>query len=90
MDMRFVKPLDEALLTELAANHRYFVTVEDNAVMAGAGSAVNEFIAQAQLNVQTVNLGLPDQFIKHGTQQEIYTELGLDSDGIFKRISALT
>lgn len=90
VDMRFVKPLDEALLTELAANHRYFVTVEDNAVMAGAGSAVNEFIALAQLNVQTVNLGLPDQFIKHGTQQEIYTELGLDSDGIFKRISALT
>ncbi|HEX5791853.1 MAG TPA: transketolase C-terminal domain-containing protein, partial [Rheinheimera sp.] len=90
VDMRFVKPLDEALLTELAASHRCFVTVEDNAVMAGAGSAVNEFIAQAQLNIQTVNLGLPDQFIKHGTQQEIYTELGLDSDGIFKRISALT
>ena len=89
VDMRFVKPLDEALLTELADSHDYFVTVEDNAVMAGAGSAVNEFISRAQLDVRSVNLGLPDQFIKHGSQQEIYTELGLDSDGIYNSISAL-
>ncbi|MCD1598035.1 1-deoxy-D-xylulose-5-phosphate synthase [Rheinheimera aquimaris] len=89
VDMRFVKPLDEALLTELADSHDYFVTVEDNAVMAGAGSAVNEFISRAKLNVRSVNLGLPDQFIKHGSQQEIYTELGLDSDGIYNSISAL-
>ena len=89
VDMRFVKPLDETLLTELAASHDYFVTVEDNAVMAGAGSAVNEFISQAKLNVRSINLGLPDQFIKHGSQQEIYAELGLDSDGIYNSISAL-
>ncbi|MBJ91182.1 MAG: 1-deoxy-D-xylulose-5-phosphate synthase [Alteromonadaceae bacterium] len=89
VDMRFVKPLDEALLTELADSHDYFVTVEDNAVMAGAGSAVNEFISRAKLDVRSVNLGLPDQFIKHGSQQEIYTELGLDSDGIYNSISAL-
>ncbi|GAA0554679.1 1-deoxy-D-xylulose-5-phosphate synthase [Rheinheimera aquimaris] len=89
VDMRFVKPLDDALLTELADSHDYFVTVEDNAVMAGAGSAVNEFISRAKLNVRSVNLGLPDQFIKHGSQQEIYTELGLDSDGIYNSISAL-
>ena len=89
VDMRFVKPLDEALLTELAASHDYFVTVEDNAVMAGAGSAVNEFICRAKLDVRCVNLGLPDQFIKHGSQQEIYTELGLDSDGICNSISTL-
>ncbi|HEY9042491.1 MAG TPA: 1-deoxy-D-xylulose-5-phosphate synthase [Rheinheimera sp.] len=89
VDMRFVKPLDEALLTELADSHDYFVTVEDNAVMGGAGSAVNEFISRAKLDVRSVNLGLPDQFIKHGSQQEIYTELGLDSDGIYNSISAL-
>lgn len=89
VDMRFVKPLDEPLLTELADSHDYFVTVEDNAVMAGAGSAVNEFISRAKLDVRSVNLGLPDQFIKHGSQQEIYAELGLDSDGIYNSISAL-
>lgn len=89
VDMRFVKPLDESLLTELATTHDYLVTVEDNAIMAGAGSAVNEFISQAKLDVRSINLGLPDQFIKHGSQQEIYTELGLDSDGIYRSIAAL-
>jgi 1-deoxy-D-xylulose-5-phosphate synthase len=88
VDMRFVKPLDEALLTELAASHSHFVTVEDNAIMGGAGSAVNEYVVQAKLAVRCTNLGLPDQFIKHGTQQEIYAELGLDSDGILASINA--
>jgi 1-deoxy-D-xylulose-5-phosphate synthase len=87
VDMRFVKPLDESLLTELAASHHQFVTVEDNAIMAGAGSAVNEFVSKAKLAVKCLNLGLPDQFIKHGTQQEIYAELGLDSDNILASIT---
>jgi len=86
VDMRFVKPLDEALLTELANNHSHFVSVEDNAIMGGAGSAVNEFVASTKLNVRCTNLGLPDQFIKHGTQQQIYAELALDSDGILASI----
>ncbi|MBU2113769.1 MAG: 1-deoxy-D-xylulose-5-phosphate synthase, partial [Gammaproteobacteria bacterium] len=89
VDMRFVKPLDEALLTELANSHQHFVTVEDNAIMGGAGSAVAEFVMQQQLKVQLTLLGLPDSFIKHGTQQEIYSELGLDSAGILSRISKL-
>ncbi len=89
VDMRFVKPLDEALLTELAATHPLFVSVEDNAIMGGAGSAINEFIAQSALNVRCVNLGLPDQFIKHGTQEQIYAELGLDAAGILASIKAL-
>ena len=88
VDMRFVKPLDEALLHELAKQHSRFVTVEDNAIMGGAGSAVNEFIARSGLAVQCQNLGLPDHFIKHGSQQEIYTELALDSDGILASINA--
>lgn len=89
VDMRFVKPLDEALLTELAASHSHFVTVEDNAIMGGAGSAVNEFVAKLQLSVKCINLGLPDQFIKHGSQEEIYAELGLNAEGILKSINAL-
>lgn len=89
VDMRFVKPLDEALLTELANSHQHFVTVEDNAIMGGAGSAVAEFVMQQQLKVQVTLLGLPDSFIKHGTQQEIYSELGLDSAGILSSISKL-
>ncbi|WP_215397224.1 1-deoxy-D-xylulose-5-phosphate synthase [Rheinheimera oceanensis] len=86
VDMRFVKPLDEKLLTELAQSHTLLVTVEDNAITGGAGSAVNEFIAKARLSVQSLNLGLPDHFIKHGSQEEIYTELALDSDGILASI----
>jgi 1-deoxy-D-xylulose-5-phosphate synthase len=86
VDMRFAKPLDEALLTELAASHNRFITVEDNAIIGGAGSAVNEFVAAEQLKVSCLNIGLPDQFIKHGSQQEIYTELGLDSAGILASI----
>ena len=90
VDMRFVKPLDEALLGSLADTHELFVTVEDNAIIGGAGSAVNEYIAHAKLNVASLNLGLPDVFIKHGTQEEIYTELGLDSQGILQRIRQRT
>ena len=86
VDMRFVKPLDETLLRSLAAEHQLLVTVEDNAVMGGAGSAVNEFVVNEALAVSMLNLGLPDHFIKHGTQQEIYTELGLDSAGILQSV----
>ncbi len=87
VDMRFVKPLDDTLLKELATTHSHFVTVEDNAIAGGAGSAVNEFVMQQQLAVKVLNLGLPDHFIKHGTQQEIYNELGLDSAGILQEIT---
>ncbi|MBZ9611995.1 1-deoxy-D-xylulose-5-phosphate synthase [Rheinheimera maricola] len=90
VDMRFVKPLDETLLSRLAQNHQQFVTVEDNAIMGGAGSAVNEFVASKALAVKCHNLGLPDHFIKHGSQQEIYTELGLDSDGILASLQRLS
>ncbi|MDX3772808.1 1-deoxy-D-xylulose-5-phosphate synthase [Chromatiaceae bacterium AAb-1] len=87
VDMRFVKPLDTRLLTELSAEHDYFITVEDNALAGGAGSAVNEYAFNQKLPVSILNLGLPDVFIKHGTQQEIYAELELDSAGIQKRIT---
>ena len=89
VDMRFVKPLDAALLHQLMAEHQAILTVEDNAIMGGAGSAVNEFLLAQQYAGKVVNLGLPDEFIKQGTQQEIYSELGLDSAGIMQQASAL-
>jgi len=82
VDMRFVKPLDQALLTQLAQECDHIITVEDNAVMGGAGSAVNEFMLSIGYQGKMLNLGLPDEFIKHGTQHEIYAELGLDETGI--------
>ncbi|MFL9592919.1 1-deoxy-D-xylulose-5-phosphate synthase [Aeromonas schubertii] len=82
VDMRFVKPLDEVLLRDLAARHEVLVTVEDNAIQGGAGSAVNEFLMRERLLRPVLNLGLPDRFVEQGTQEEIYALLGLDGDGI--------
>lgn len=87
-DMRFVKPLDEALILELVENHDVLVTIEDNAIAGGAGSAVNEFILSKGLPVKMLNIGLPDSFIKHGTQAEIHQELGLDCEGIVTKVNA--
>ena len=82
VNMRFAKPLDEALLHQLAETHDCLVTVENHAVMGGGGSAVNEFLQQHRYRVPVLNIGIPDQFVDHGTQAEIYAQLGLDSDGI--------
>lgn len=88
VDMRFVKPLDQDLLIELANSHSLFVTLEDNVIAGGAGSAVNEFVLNQGLKVRVMNIGIPDAFIKHGTQPEIHKELELDSDGIIKKVKA--
>jgi len=88
IDMRFIKPLDTNLLSKLALDHTLFVTLEDNAIMGGAGSAVNEFVLTNKLDVEVLNLGIPDEFIKHGTQQEMYEVMGLDSQGILASIKA--
>lgn len=90
VNMRFVKPLDEDLLRELAKSHKYFVTIEDNVVAGGAGSAVNEFVFSAGLKVTVKNMGLPDKFLEHGTREEILTEFGLDEDSILKIVSDFT
>lgn len=89
VDMRFVKPLDTALLDELVQNHDVFVTLEDNAISGGAGSAVSEYFAAQGYLKQVKHLGIPDAFIKHGTQEEMYAELGLDSEGIINQIKSL-
>ncbi|WDE12912.1 1-deoxy-D-xylulose-5-phosphate synthase [Thalassomonas haliotis] len=88
VDMRFVKPLDEALITELAQSHHTLVTLEDNVIAGGAGSGVNEYILSQGLAVKVLNIGLPDVFVKHGTQAEIHEELGLDCEGIIDKVNA--
>jgi len=82
VNLRFIKPLDEKLLLELAANHRVLVTVEENAIEGGAGSAINEFLASANVTIPILNLGIPDRFIEQGTREECLTACGLDSSGI--------
>jgi 1-deoxy-D-xylulose-5-phosphate synthase len=82
VDMRYVKPLDEALVRELAASHGLLVTVEEHAVMGGAGSAVNEFLASSNLHNAVLNLGIPDAFIEHASPAEMLAECGLDAAGI--------
>ncbi|MGB3289631.1 MAG: 1-deoxy-D-xylulose-5-phosphate synthase [Burkholderiaceae bacterium] len=82
VDMRFVKPLDEALLQSLAQTHEAFVSVEEAAIMGGAGSAVLEFFSRQGIVRPMLQLGLPDQFIDHGEQSVILAGLGLDAAGI--------
>ena len=86
VDMRFVKPLDEELLRELSKTHKYLVTVEDNAISGGAGSAVLEFLARENINIPVKNLGLPDKFLEHGKREEIFEEVGLSEEGILESI----
>ncbi|WP_159714456.1 1-deoxy-D-xylulose-5-phosphate synthase [Blochmannia endosymbiont of Camponotus nipponensis] len=87
VDMRFVKPLDETLIKKLAKNHQALITLEENTIMGGAGSGVNEFIMQNKLSTSVLNIGLPDFFISQGSQSEILSELGLDSIGIYRKIT---
>lgn len=87
VDMRFVKPIDAALLSQLAESHDQFVTLEENSIAGGAGSAVNEYFMAQRLRREVLNLGLPDEFVEQGTQQEIYQMLQLDSAGIEQQIN---
>ncbi len=87
-NMRFIKPLDDKLLLELAASHDLLVTLEDNAVMGGAGSAVNESLAAHRKLIPVLNLGLPDRFQEHGTREELLTDAGLDSNAIIAAVDA--
>jgi 1-deoxy-D-xylulose-5-phosphate synthase len=86
-DMRFVKPLDEALIRQLAEEHDVLVTLEENAIAGGAGAGVLEFLMKEKILKPVLNLGLPDHFIHQGTQQELHEELGLDAKGIEKAIT---
>ncbi len=87
-NMRFVKPLDAELLRRLAAEHEALVTVEENVVAGGAGSAVAEFLAAEGLTVPILHLGLPDRFIDHGDPAFLLARVGLDAKGIAASIRA--
>lgn len=88
VDMRFVKPLDEALILELAASHSLLVSVEENALAGGAGGAIGEFLAEHDITLPLLMLGLPDRFIEHGKPATMLREVGLDAEGIEASIRA--
>lgn len=85
-NMRFVKPLDEKLILELASHHDVLVTLEDNVVMGGAGSAVNEYLLKQQCHNRILNLGLPDIFMEHGSREQLLDDAGLSTSGILRAI----
>ena len=86
VNMRFVKPLDAEMVRSVAAGHRLLVTLEENVVQGGAGSAVNELLHASGIQVPVLNLGLPDRFIEQATQAEQLEEAGLSADQIERRI----
>jgi 1-deoxy-D-xylulose-5-phosphate synthase len=87
VNMRFVKPLDADVINEMARSHDLLVTVEENAVSGGAGSGVNELLAASGCSVNTLNIGIPDCYIEHGSRQDCLTMAGLDSEGILKQVT---
>lgn len=87
-DMRFVKPLDEELIEELAAQHSLLVTVEENAIQGGAGSAVCEYLNAKGVLKPVLQLGLPDAYIEHAKHEQMLAECGLDSEGMINSIRA--
>jgi 1-deoxy-D-xylulose-5-phosphate synthase len=88
-DMRFVKPLDTALVSEIAAVFDKIITVEDGVINGGFGSAVLEFLASKGIRKTVVRLGVPDRFVEQGTQQELYHECGFDTEGICMSVREL-
>ena len=88
VNMRFVKPIDEALLLELSRTHEVLVTVEENVLSGGAGSAVNNFLQAQKILMPVLNIGLPDCFVEQGTREELLTLCGLDTQGIFEQVQA--
>ncbi len=90
VNMRFVKPLDEALILGVAKTHDIIVTIEENVLSGGAGSAVNNFLHKNKILKHTLNIGLPDTFVEQGTREELLSLCRLDKDGILKQIREFT
>jgi 1-deoxy-D-xylulose-5-phosphate synthase len=89
VNMRFVKPLDEALVCRLAASHHCVTTLEENAVAGGAGSAVSECLAAHGLQRAVHHIGIPDRFIEHGSREDCLAMAGLDAAGIARQVERL-
>ena len=86
VNMRFIRPLDRALLLELSQSHQAFVTLEDNAIAGGAGSAVAELLAQEGISLPLLMLGLPDCYLEHASREQLLSQVGLDTVGILDSI----
>ena len=86
VNMRFVKPLDEALILEIAKSHDQLVTVEENVIAGGSGSAVNEFLQAQAILMPVLNIGLPDRFVEQGSREQLLSLCGLDANGILAQI----
>ena len=88
-DMRFAKPLDELLLHEIFSKFKKIITIEDGCIMGGFGSAIIEFMVDQKYQSEVVRLGIPDEYIHHGTQEELWDECGFDAAAIIKTIEKL-
>ena len=88
VNMRFVKPIDEQLLLELAKNYEVLVTIEENVIAGGAGSAVNNFLQAQRILMPVLNIGLPDSFVEQGTREELLAICGLDASSILTQVEA--
>jgi len=86
VNMRFIKPLDEDCLVDLVTRHRLLVSIEDNAVAGGAGSAVAEALAAHRITIPLALLGIPDRFIEHAGREQQLSECGLDAEGIYQQV----
>ena len=88
VNMRFVKPLDTGLIEELAKTHEHIITVEENAVSGGAGAGVMEFLSNTELDANVHLIGLSDEYIEHGSREELLTRAGLDQEGVHRQVLA--
>jgi 1-deoxy-D-xylulose-5-phosphate synthase len=89
-DMRFVKPIDEVMLHEVFSKFKHIITVEDGCLMGGFGSAVIEFMVDQKYQAEVVRLGIPDEYVHHGTQEELWSDCGFDAPAIVKAVKNLT
>ncbi len=88
VNMRFIKPIDADLILEMAKSHEVLITVEENVIAGGAGSAVNEFLQAQRILMPVLNIGLPDSFVEQGTREELLSLCGLDIQGILTSIES--
>ncbi|MCH8558610.1 MAG: 1-deoxy-D-xylulose-5-phosphate synthase [Balneolia bacterium] len=88
-NMRFVKPLDTAMIDEIAQEYEHIITIEDGVKLGGFGSAIAEYLAETPHRIRMTILGTPDGLVEHGTQQELYKEVGLDADSVVERVKGI-
>ena len=89
VDMRFAKPIDKDRIDELSQTHQHLITIEDNVITGGAGSSINEYLVEKGYEIDITNFGIPDRTISHGSQSELYAEIGLDKKSLEFRINEI-